>query len=105
MKKRITTDYRTGLLGRLKDPGYAEGYLNEALKMSLEEGNGAGFQLALKDVAEAHGGMAVLARETGFKRENLYRILSKERQPKFDSILKVANALGYDFGTHAKATR
>jgi probable addiction module antidote protein len=105
MKKRITDDYKKGLMERLKDTRYAEGYLREALKLSVEDKDGSGFQLALKDVAEARGGMTILAHETGFKRENLYRVLSKERQPKFDSILKVASALGYDFGTHAKATR
>lgn len=105
MKKKVTVDYKEGLLERLKDPKYAEGYLNEALKLSIEEKDGAGFQLALKDVAEARGGMTALAQGTGFKRENLYRVLSKERHPKFDSILKVSSALGYDFGTRAKVAR
>jgi probable addiction module antidote protein len=105
VRNKITDNYKMGLMERLKDPKYAEGYLREALKLSVEDKDGSGFQLAMKDVAEARGGMTILAHKTGFKRENLYRVLSKERQPKFDSILKVASALGYDFGTHAKAVR
>ena len=39
------------------------------------------FLLALRDVAEASGGMANLARKTSLNRENLDRSLSKNGNP------------------------
>jgi probable addiction module antidote protein len=45
------------------------------------------------DVARAHG-MTQLSKETGLGRESLYKALSGEANPSFDTILKVAKALG-----------
>jgi probable addiction module antidote protein len=39
--------------------------------------------------------MSQLARDTGLTREGLYKALSKEGNPSFDTVLKVVNALGY----------
>jgi probable addiction module antidote protein len=38
--------------------------------------------------------MTQIARETGLSRENLYKALSGDRSPNFDTVLKVASALG-----------
>lgn len=38
--------------------------------------------------------MSQIARETGLSRESLYKALSGERTPGFDTILKVVQALG-----------
>lgn len=48
---------------------------------------------ALGDVARARG-MSRVARDTGLSRESLYKALSGERSPEFDTILKVTRALG-----------
>jgi len=48
---------------------------------------------ALGDIARARG-MAQIARETGLSRESLYKSLSGEHSPSFDTILKVTKALG-----------
>jgi len=48
---------------------------------------------ALGVAARAHG-MTQLARESGIGRESLYRALSGEVSPRFDTILKVMRALG-----------
>ena len=45
--------------------------------------------------------MAQVARDTGLSRESLYKALSGERSPDFDTILKVVNALGLRL--HAEA--
>ena len=55
---------------------------------------------ALGDIARARG-MAQIARETGLSRESLYKSLSGEHSPSFDTILKVAKALGIQL--HAEA--
>jgi probable addiction module antidote protein len=38
--------------------------------------------------------MAQVARDSGLSRESLYKALSGERSPGFDTILKVIDALG-----------
>jgi probable addiction module antidote protein len=48
---------------------------------------------ALGDIARARG-MSQIARETGLSRESLYKSLSGEHSPSFDTILKVIRALG-----------
>jgi probable addiction module antidote protein len=48
---------------------------------------------ALGVIARAHG-MTQLSKETGLGRESLYKALSGEANPSFDTILKVTKALG-----------
>lgn len=48
---------------------------------------------ALRDVARARG-MAQVANEAGVGRESLYKALTPGAKPRFDTILKVARALG-----------
>jgi len=72
------------------------------LEACLEEANGdaAVIAKALGDIARAKG-MSQVARDAGLSRESLYRALSGERSPGFDTILKVINALGLKL--HAEA--
>jgi probable addiction module antidote protein len=55
--------------------------------------------LALGDVARARG-MAQIAKETGLGRESLYKALAPGAKPRFDTILKVAKALGIRLEAH-----
>jgi probable addiction module antidote protein len=48
---------------------------------------------ALGDVARARG-MAQVARDAGLGRESLYKALTPGAKPRFDTVLKVARALG-----------
>lgn len=48
---------------------------------------------ALGTVARARN-MSKLARDTGMSREGLYKALSGEGNPSFDTVMKVAGALG-----------
>lgn len=50
-------------------------------------------QTALGDVAKARG-MAQIAEEAGVGRESLYKSLSAQGNPSFQTILKVIRALG-----------
>lgn len=74
------------------------------LEACLEEANGdaAFIAKALGDIARAKG-MSQVAREAGLSRESLYKALSGERTPGFDTILKVIGALGLKL--HAEAVR
>jgi probable addiction module antidote protein len=49
--------------------------------------------LALGDVARARG-MAQVAKDAGLGRESLYKALAPGAKPRFDTIMKVAKALG-----------
>lgn len=74
------------------------------LEASLAEANGdASFiAKALGDIARAKG-MSQVARDSGLSRESLYKALSGERTPTFDTILKVVAALGLSL--HAQAAQ
>jgi probable addiction module antidote protein len=88
-KKPKTSDYKQFLSERLRDPKMAAGYLTA----SLEEGADA-FLLAVKDIAEARGGIAPLAKATQLNREGLYDMLSENGNPRFSSLSAIIDALG-----------
>ncbi len=73
------------------------------LEACLEEANGdaAFVAKALGNIARAKG-MTEIARETGLSRESLYKSLSGERSPSFETVLKVITALGLKI--HAEPT-
>ena len=52
--------------------------------------------LALRDVARAKG-MAQVARDAGLGRESLYKALAPGAKPRFETVIKVARALGVRF--------
>ena len=74
------------------------------LEACLEEANGDAVFIAkaLGDIARAKG-MTQVARDAGLSRESLYKALSGERTPGFDTILKVVGALGIKL--HAEAVQ
>ena len=55
--------------------------------------------LALADVARARG-MAQVAKDAGLGRESLYKALAPGAKPRFDTVLKVARALGDRLSAH-----
>jgi probable addiction module antidote protein len=96
MGKTITTKYDVS--EHLRTPEEMAAYL----EVSIEESNGdaAFIAKALGDIARAKG-MTQVARDAGLSRESLYKALSGDRSPAFDTILKVINALGLKL--HAEA--
>lgn len=85
-----TTSYQRDLIESLKDPCEAAAYLNAA----IEEGDRAVFLLALRNVAEACGGMTALAEKTHLSRESLYRTLSNRGNPEIKSLTAILHAMG-----------
>ena len=65
------------------------------LEASIEaaEGDAAFIAKALGDIARARG-IAQVATDAGLSRESLYKALSGERSPTFETILRVVGALG-----------
>lgn len=84
------TQYQQDLIDSLKDPVEAAAYLNAA----IEEGEKEVFLLALRNVAEAHGGMGLIAERSNLNRENLYRMLSNRGNPEIKSLYSLLQAMG-----------
>ncbi len=84
-----TKPYQDELLKALEDPAEAAEYLDAA----LEEGDKETILLALRNVAEAHGGVAKVAEEAGLNREHLYRMLSRQGNPALSSLTALLGAL------------
>jgi len=98
MRKTKTTRY--DVAEHLRTPEEMAAYLEAC----LEEANGdaAFIAKALGDIARARG-MSQVARDSGLSRESLYKALSGERSPDFDTVLKVVRALGIKL--HAEAAQ
>ncbi len=87
-----TKSYDDVLQQELRDPEVAAEYLSA----SLEEGSVDQFLLALRHVAEAHGGLGVISQITELNRQSMYKMLSDRGNPTLASLLAVLHALGID---------
>lgn len=85
---RKSIPFRQVLLNQLANPEVAKHYLNEALDESPES-----FLEALKTVAQARQ-MAKVAKDAGIQRETLYRSLSVQGNPTFDTLSSILKAVG-----------
>ena len=97
MKKKKTKTTRYDVADHLRTPKEMAAYLEACIEES--EGDAKFVAKALGDIARAKG-MTQIARDTGLSRESLYKALSGDRSPTFDTILKVIQALGLKL--HAK---
>jgi len=82
--------YEPWLVERLKDPAEAAAYL-EAV---LEDADQGAVMLALRQVAQAQGGLAKVARKARLTREATYKMLSKSGNPELRSLSAVLKATG-----------
>ena len=98
MSKTLTTRY--DVAEHLRTPEEMAAYLEACIAES--DGDAAFIAKALGDIARARG-MAKVARDADLSRESLYKALSGERTPSFDTILKVVRALGLEL--HAVSPR
>ena len=98
MSKTVTTRY--DVAEHLRTPKEMAAYLEACLEEA--DGDAAFIAKVLGDIARAKG-MSQIARDSGLSRESLYKALSGERSPDFDTILKVIDARGLKL--HAEASR
>ena len=96
MSKTMTTPY--DVAEHLRTPEEMAAYLDACLEEA--DGDAAFVAKALGDIARAKG-MSQVAQDTGLSRESLYKALSGDRYPAFDTVLKVVRALGLKL--HAEA--
>lgn len=76
------------------DRDLAVEYLKAAMESLDDPENRAAGLLALRTVAEAHGGLAAVAAEAGISRESLYRALSPNGNPTLKTLLAVLKSVG-----------
>src|SRR5208283_5137207 len=77
-----------------EDREYAVALLQVAMEsLDNPEERGGGL-LALRSVAEAYGGLGVIAAQAGISRESLYRALSPKGNPTLKTLIAVLKAVG-----------
>jgi probable addiction module antidote protein len=79
------------VLDYLKTEKDADEYLN----VVLEEKDYTFLPVALADIARARKAMTGVAKAAGVSRTTLYKSLSENGHPAFETIVKVADSLGY----------
>lgn len=72
-------------------PDLAAEYLQAAIE---EEEDPRVLLIALRQVAEAHGGVGEVAKRAGLARESLYRTLSAKGNPRLSTLLAITKAMG-----------
>lgn len=85
-----TKDHREFLFEQLTDSEIAAEYLTAA----IEDNSADEFLLALRDVAEACGGVGMLSDMTDLNRQSMYKRLSENGNPTLASLLSVLQAVG-----------
>ncbi len=68
----------------------------EYLSQVLQDGDNEEFIRAIGYIAKARG-MAQIAKDTGLGRESLYKAFRPNAKPRFETIMKVMNALKLQF--------
>lgn len=92
-KRRVlaaSVPYESWLIKQLKDPAHAAAYL-EAV---IEDGDQGAIMVALRQVAQAQGGIAEVARKARLAREATYKMLSKSGNPELRSLKALLTATG-----------
>ena len=92
MKSKKVKNVNAVFLEDLKDKEIAAEYLRGC----LEDGADV-FNLAVLNVAKANGNVAKLTKSLNLSRSGLYRSLSEDGKPAFESINKILGALGFKF--------
>lgn len=87
--------FREYHLEKLSESNSAEIHLQVALEEYEKDRDRVGLLLALKDLADAQGGIAKLAEKTKLSRQSLYKSLSEKGNPKLETLETILNGLGF----------
>jgi probable addiction module antidote protein len=92
IKRKASVSHEASLVRELRnDPEFCAEYLKAAIEDTDEP---AVLLIALRQVAEARGGISKVAKAAGVERESLYRALSARGNPRLSTLLAVAKAVG-----------
>lgn len=95
-----TKEFDSFVREELKDTELAAEYLTAA----IEAGSVDEFLLALRNVADAHGGLGVLSEIADLNRQNLYKMLSEDGNPTIESLVAILDSLGITLSFTPKET-
>ncbi len=93
---RYTTDLEEFIINDLKTDEDIKLYLNASLKDYLEDGDFNSFYRALEIVIKAKDTISNFAKKVGISRSHLYSLFKNEKEPKFSTIVKIFQELGYE---------
>ena len=91
--RHCTIRFQDYLLKDLAQPGFAKGYLEAALQDFDKDGNIEILLLAMKDIAEAQGGIEELVTWTNLSPQTLTYLLNTEHPPQLDKVLDTLSTL------------
>lgn len=91
-----TIDLEDFLINDLKSDEEIKLFLNANLKDYLEDGDFNSFYRALEIAIKAKDTVAGFAQKVGISRSHLYSIFKNEKEPKFSTIAKIFQELGYE---------
>lgn len=103
VNKMARKNYDEFLKEELQDPELAAEYLSASIQAgSIDE-----FLVALRNVAEARGGISTLSNITELNRQSMYKTLSAEGNPRLSSLMAILKALGINlsFSPQTKEAR
>jgi probable addiction module antidote protein len=93
--KKSVRSYREYLIEELQDPEEAQAYLNAAFEEYESDKHLEALMLALHTVAQAQGGLSLLAKKSQINRQNLYKIFAGKRSPKWETMEAILHGLGF----------
>ncbi len=92
MKRKASKSHDAAIVEELRrDPKFAAEYLKAALDDTDEP---KVLLVVLRQLAEAQGGVAKIAKAAGVERESLYRALSPRGNPRLSTLTAVLKAVG-----------
>ncbi len=98
-------NYEESLKARLADSAYAKAYLAVALEEYEEDGNIEAFLLAVRDVANAQGGLSKLAAHVQLDDQSLHEASSENGTLPFNTIGAILRGLGFRFSIELLESR
>jgi probable addiction module antidote protein len=91
-RRKASISHEDAIVQELReDPAFAAEYLKAALEETDEP---KVLLIALRQIAEARGGIARVAKAAGIERESLYRALSPRGNPRLSTLVAVTKAVG-----------
>jgi len=102
---RNSGTWREYMVQRLaSDPGRVEGYLQAIMEEYQTFGDQRVILLALRTVAEAKGGISVLAKKIDIEPEVLSQELSSDKTLTIDTLKTILSAFGYRLSVESLET-
>lgn len=92
---KMAVSHREAVVEELRaDPELAAICLREAFASLSNPNERAVSMMAIRDAAQAFGGLGKIAEDAGISRESLYRALSPKGNPTLNTLLAVLGAVG-----------